>query len=124
MCQLCGINDIAASARFPKPVATLLPDIKFLIKSSHDEYESHKRLPEPKIPPSESFLDVLRLLNAALEQLETERVTWWTSPKKRDLRKRLDLECDQKKLTELHKINNTAVERIEAMTAKLGTFVK
>jgi hypothetical protein len=30
----------------------------------------------------------------------------------------------ERKLTELHKINNAAVERIEGMEAKLGRFVR
>lgn len=48
----------------------------------------------------------------------------WMAPEKKELRRRLDADCDQKRMTELHKINNATSDRIEGMQAKLGTFVK
>jgi hypothetical protein len=72
----------------------------------------------------DSLLDILRLLATVLEELESDRQKWWTSPEKREQRRRLEEEVDQRKLSALHKINNETNERIEAMSAKLGLFVQ
>lgn len=72
---------------------------------------------------SEDLLDSLRLILAVVEELEDDRQKWWTSLMKREQRL-LEEEGDQKKLSQLHKINNETTERIEVMNAKLGTFVK
>jgi hypothetical protein len=77
-----------------------------------------------KGPNPETLLDILRLTSAAVDELEKGREAWWMSPEKKAMRRRLDEECNQAKLTELHKINNATAERIEAMQARLGTFVK
>lgn len=124
MCQLCGIKDISTQVRWPKPLEPSIKDLDFLVSTAHDDYQTNKGLCALKETIPALLLDALRLLATALDQLETEREDWWTTPEKRSLRKRLDADCDQKKLTELHKINNTAKERIEAMLARLGTFVK
>lgn len=123
MCQVCAINDIATRERWPKPLEAPVEDIKFLVISAHDEYESNKdHIVAKNIP--EGLLDILRTLATAVDELEGDREKWWSAPEKRVLRKRLDADCDIKRLTELHKINNATSERIEAMNAKLGGFVK
>ncbi|KAK3081845.1 hypothetical protein LTR53_020440, partial [Teratosphaeriaceae sp. CCFEE 6253] len=50
-----------------------------------------------------SLLDVLRMIATSLEELERDREAWWAAPEKRALRKRLEGECNQEKLTSLHK---------------------
>lgn len=126
MSQLCTIKSVASRDRWPKPLEHHKADIDLLITSAHDEYAAYQILKQADnaTKPPESLLEPLRLLATVLEDLEEGRQGWWTSPEKRALRKRLEEECDQKKLTELHKINNGTVERIEAMSAKLGQFVK
>ena len=131
MCQLCTIKDLATRDRWPKPLEHHKSDIEFLITSAHDEYNTFKTpkatSPEPnatKPKTPDSLLDILRLLAIVLEELESDRQKWWTSPEKREQRRRLEEEADQRKLSALHKINNEMNERIEAMSAKLGLFVK
>lgn len=74
--------------------------------------------------PPESLLELLKTLAEQLDVLESERETWWTSPEKRALRKRLEDNCDQRKLSDLQKINNTTASSLEALSAKLGGFVR
>lgn len=126
MCQLCAIKNIAARDRWPKPLEHHQADLDFLITSAHDDYIAYQTQKQSNkdAPTPESLLDVLRLLATVLEDLEEDRQKWWSSPEKREQRRRLDEECNQKKLSELHKINNSTMERIEAMSAKLGQFVK
>ena len=124
MCQLCAITDISTQARWPKALEPSIKDIDFLITTAHDEYEANKAACQNKTTIPASLLDVLRLLATAIDELEVDREEWWTAPERKDLRRRLDSACDYKKMTELQKINNTTSERIEAMQAKLGTFVK
>jgi hypothetical protein len=124
MCQLCGISDIAAKHKWPKPLEASITDLKLLITTAHDEYEANKSLCASKTSIPESLLDILRLLSAAIDDLENGREAWWISPEKKAMRRRLDEECSQAKLTELHRINNATAERTEAMQARLGTFVK
>lgn len=71
-----------------------------------------------------SLQDLLCTLSHELDVLESDREKWWTSPEKRRLRQQLEQDCNQRKLSDLHKINNGAAERVEAMVAKLGAFVK
>ena len=126
MCQSCTIKPFASRDRWPKPLEHHKADIELLITSAHDEYIAFQDLKilnkEARAP--EPLLELLRLLATVLDGLEDDRQAWWTSPEKRELRRRLEEGCDQKKLTELHKINNGTIERIEAMSAKLGQFVK
>lgn len=124
MCQLCGIKETASQARWPKPLEAAVKDIDFLITTAHDDYEANKSKCATKTTIPESLLDVLRLLSTALDELEADREKWWSAPEKRELRKRLNADCDQKRLTELHKINNATTQRIESMQGRLGTFVK
>ena len=128
MCQLCEIKNIAKRDRWPKNVENHKKDIDFLVTSAHDEYTVSRSKAKAKtnesVKASDPLLDFLRLLVALIEEVEADREKWWTSPQKREQRKNLELECDQKKLSELHKINNKVVEGVEAMNARLGLFVK
>lgn len=126
MCQLCNVKAIALRDRWPKPLEHHKADIELLITSAHDEYIAFHdlKLSDKNQRPPESLLELLRLLATVLEDLEDDRQKWWSLPEKRERRKRLEEECDQTKLTELYKINNGTVERIEAMSAKLRQFVK
>lgn len=127
MCNLCAIQEISSQGRWPKPLEEPVKDITFLVSTSHDEYESNKTACQKKTTIPESLLDTLRLLAAALEELDSDREKWWSSDDKRAMRKRLDAECtseSQRKLTDLHKINNATNEKIESMKAKLGVFCK
>jgi hypothetical protein len=68
---------------------------------------------------------LLRTLKGALTSLSHERSAWWKS--KSPLIKQLKEDVSgqsERRLTELHKINNSAVDRIEGMEAKLGGFVR
>lgn len=129
MCQLCQIKDIAARDRWPKAIDHHKSDINFLVTSAHDEYTTttsskSQTKPSDRVQASAPVLDFLRLLSALLEQVDADREAWWTSPAKREQRRKLEMECEQKKLSELHKINNKVVEGVEAMNARLGLFVK
>ena len=128
MCQLCTIKQLATRHRWPNPLEHHKSDVDFLVTSAHDEYTAYKSRTstdsnkKPTVP--ESLLDILRILATLLEELESDRQKWWTSPEKREQRRRLEEEADQRKLSALHKINNETNERIEAISAKLGLFVK
>lgn len=131
MCQLCSIAPLAASHKWPKPLETSIKDADFLVKTAHDAYTNFTTsLPtatagfQNRPPPPESLLDTLRTLSALLETLEEDRITWWLSPEKKAMRKRLEEGGKTDDLTKLQKINNATSERIGAMEAKLGGFVK
>ena len=126
MCQLCGITTPTTNGRWPKPLEHPIADVNFLVTCGHDEFIAFQKTKQSdkKAPTTEKLLDVLRLLASALEELEAGQQAWWTSPGKREQRRRLDEECDQKTLSELHRIDNSTEERIEAISAKLGSFVK
>ena len=126
MCRICAIKDIAVRDPWPKPLEHYKADINLLVTSAHDEYvayQSAQQLDKDAQAP-DNLLDLLRLMAKLLDQVEDDRQSWWLSPEKRELRRRLEEDCDQKKLSELHKIDNGTTERIEAMNAKLGGFVK
>ena len=126
MCQLCGIKEIAARDRWPKPLEHHKGDIDFLVTCANDEYlafQTKKQIAKDASLP-DALLEILRLLAALLDKVESDREKWWSSSEKREQRKRLGEDCDQKKLSELHKINNGVIERVEAMNAKLGLVVK
>ena len=124
MCQLCTIRDIATQAQWPKPLGAQIKDIHFLITTAHDDYEANRPACQSRSTIPASLLDVLRLLATAMDELEVDREKWWMAPEKKELRRRLDAQGDYGKLTKLQKINNTTSERIEAMQARLGTFVR
>lgn len=130
MCQLCAIKTVTARDRWPKPLDHHKADVDFLVTTAHEEHDK-TQAPATKenksskiIPASDELLDVLRMLNTLLATIEEDREAWWTSPAKRQMRKELELTCNQTKLSELHKVNNRVVEGLEGMEAKLGGFVK
>lgn len=117
MCQICAIKTLAARDRWPKPVEAHKKDLGFLIDTIHDEFETFKakKMVSPKLMPPDSLLDVLRLLNAQLDRLEDDRKAWWSSPEKRAMRQRLELEGAQQKLSDLHKVGiDTFLDRRRA----------
>ncbi|KAK3109922.1 hypothetical protein LTR53_016330 [Teratosphaeriaceae sp. CCFEE 6253] len=124
MCQICGLRDLAIQIRWPKPLEPPIKDLDFLVSTAHDDYAANKAACARKEMIPASLLDVLRMIATSLEELERDREAWWAAAEKRALRKRLEGECDQQKLTSLHKVNNATSERIEAMEARLGTFVR
>lgn len=128
MCQLCEIENIVARDRWPKNIEHHKQDVNFLVTSAHDEYTASRSKAQPRtnqpIAASEALIDLLRLLTTLIEEVESDHEKWWTSAAKRQQRKELELESNQKKLTELHKINNKLNESVEAMNARLGLFVK
>ncbi|KAK4498957.1 hypothetical protein PRZ48_009468 [Zasmidium cellare] len=126
MCQLCAVKDLISKDRWPKPLETQKKDIAFLVDTIHDEFQTYEKLKSnsSSSPPPESLLEPLRMLSQTFDVLEADREAWWSSPEKRALRQRLERECEQRKLSDLHKINNTATSSIEALSAKLGQFTK
>ncbi|KAI7211849.1 hypothetical protein KC333_g7433 [Hortaea werneckii] len=117
MCQICSIKQIASQDRWPKPLESAVQDITFLVQTIHTDYEANKPQCTTKATIPEDLLENLRLLSLALEQLDHDREGWWYSPEKKEQRRRLEGEGQERKMTELQKINNAA-------TAKLGLFVK
>ncbi|KAI6879908.1 hypothetical protein KC360_g7640 [Hortaea werneckii] len=124
MCQICSIKQIASQDRWPKPLESAVQDINFLIQTIHTDYEANKSQCGTKETIQEELLENLRLLSLALEQLDHDREAWWYSPEKKEQRRRLEGEGQDRKLTELQKINNAAATMVEGMHAKLGGFVK
>lgn len=126
MCQVCAIKQLAAKERWPKSVEAHKRDLNFLVDAIHDEYLKYqaKKLNTPSTTLPSSLLELLRTLSHQLDVLESDREIWWTSPEKRALRQHPETESDQKRLSELHKINNTTVSSIETLEAKLGQFVR
>ena len=123
MCQLCSITTLASSARWPKPLEPSISDLNFLIICVHDQHEAWKK--SENADTCKALLSLLRTLSGALTSLGHERSAWWKS--KTPLIKQLKTEVSgqsERKLTELHKINNSAVDRIEGMEAKVGGFVR
>lgn len=76
MCQLCPIKNTAAQTRWPKPLESNIKDIDFLITTAHDDYEANKAKCGDKVTIPDSLLDVLRLLEDALNELEADREKW------------------------------------------------
>ncbi|KAK4629411.1 hypothetical protein CLAFUR4_08631 [Fulvia fulva] len=126
MCQICSIKEAAAKERWPKPVEASKKDLIFLVDSIHTEYIQYNNVKRstPNAPPPDALLDLCRMLSDQLDALEVDREAWWTSPEKRATRQRLEADLDQKRLSALHKINNSCIESIEGLSAKLGGFVK
>ncbi|KAI7262516.1 hypothetical protein KC345_g9406 [Hortaea werneckii] len=124
MCQICSINRIATQDRWPKPLESAVQDINFLIQTIHTDYEANNPPCTTKESIPDDLLENLRLLSLALEQLDHDREEWWYSPEKKEQRRRLEGEGQDRKLTELQKINNAAATMVEGMQAKLGVFVK
>lgn len=129
MCQLCSISTLA-TGRWPKPLESSISDLSFLITCIHSQHEAWKKAEGTAAVTNTNtneeraaLLSLLRTLSGTLTSLGHERSAWWRS--KTPLIKQLKEEVSgERKLTELHKINNAAVERIEGMEAKLGVFVR
>lgn len=121
MCQICSIKEAAAKERWPKPVEASKKDLIFLVDSIHTEYIQYNNVKRstPNAPPPDALLDLCRMLSDQLDALEVDREAWWTSPEKRAMRQRLEADLDQKRLSALHKINNSCIESIEGLSAKL-----
>jgi hypothetical protein len=130
MCQLCSIKELAKRDRWPKPLEHYQADIELLVTSSHDDYEKFKAQGSSAsdsvkaADAKAALLDNLHTLVDLLEEVDADRQKWWTSPEKRETRQRLQEEGNQQKLSNLHKINNDVNERVEAMNARLGQFVR
>jgi hypothetical protein len=95
MCQLCTIETLATEIRWPEPLERLVKGLDFLLDTAHDDYEANKAACRKDTVP-ESVLDVLRLINTAIEELDTAREKWWFAPEKA-LRRRLEADCDSKR---------------------------
>lgn len=126
MCQLCPISTLA-TARWPKPLESSITDLTFLISCIHTQHVAWKKAEAEASVNIENertaLLSLLRTLSGTLTSLSHERRAWWQS--KTPLIKELKEDVSgQGKLTQLHKINNAAAERIEGMEAKLGGFVR
>jgi hypothetical protein len=105
MCQLCTVIDLAKRDHWPKPLEHHKSDIDFLITSAHDEYSTYRSTQLNKkgntkstnsndtmpVPP-DSLLDILCLLATLLEEIESDRQKWWTSPEKTGQRRALEEE--------------------------------
>lgn len=133
MCQLCRITPTATSARWPKPVESSIADLNFLVTYAHDQHEAWQKSQQNQdgtnnatvTDPLAALLETLRTLSTALTPFERERMAWWKGKAALVKKLNLDVGADgQAKLTELHKINNCARERVEVMEARLGGFVK
>jgi hypothetical protein len=153
MCQICTITTLSTSARWPKPLESCIADLHFLITCVHDQHAAWEKQQKAltatnttnTLNPNTAslatsynsttatnantqtkpLLSILRTLSASLTSLEHERAAWWKS--KTPLIKSLKDEVSgqsEKRLTELHKINNSAIEQLGGMEAKLGGFVR
>jgi hypothetical protein len=141
MCQLCALNTISKSSRWPKPLESLIPDLTLLVSTAHTTLATHqttsaapsttkdKKISAPSttitITPAAKhspLLPTLRDINTLLELLEEERVKWWQS--KSSERKFWRETYQEDKLTGINVVNNKTVEMIESLMAKLGTFCR
>jgi hypothetical protein len=141
MCQLCALNTISKSSRWPKPLEPLVSDLTLLVNTAHTTLTTSKSTPtttpakedETISAPSTTInitpatkhsplLPTLRDINTLLELLEDERVKWWQS--KSSERKFWRETYQEDKLTGINVVNNKTVEMIEGLKAKLGTFCR
>ena len=106
-----------------------MSDLQFLMTFIHSQHEAWEESEVTKRNDNNdarsALLSLLRTLSGALTSLGHERTAWWKS--KTALIKQLKQEVSgqsERKLMELHKINNSVVDRIEGMEAKLGGFVR
>lgn len=134
MCQVCTpISALASSGRWPKPLESSIADLNFLVTCIHSEQEHINRNDEKDTSNDDkgicnscdALFSLLRDLHAMLTSLDHERAAWWKSkaPMIRQLKEEVST-TSERKLTELHKINNACTERIEGMEAKLGLYVR
>jgi hypothetical protein len=124
MCQICTITTLSTSNYLrPRPARCLGKQQKSLTSTSTSSTSATTTTNTNA--QTKPLLSLLRTLSASLTSLEHERAAWWKS--KTPLIKALKDEVSgqsEKRLTELHKINNSAIERLEGMEAKLGGFVR
>jgi hypothetical protein len=141
MCQLCALNTISKSSRWPKPLESLVSDLGLLISTAHitlttskstsaaTPAKEDKKISAPSttinitpVVKHSPLLPTLRDINTLLELLEEERVKWWQS--KSSERKFWRETFQEDKLTGINVVNNKTVEMIEGLKAKLGTFCR
>lgn len=129
MCQLCSISTLA-TGRWPKRLESSISDLSFLISCIHSQHEAWKKAEDTTTTTNTNeergaLLSLLRTLSDTLTSLGHERSAWRRSktPMIKQLKEDL-LGQSERKLTELHKIYDAAVERIEGIEAKLGGFVR
>lgn len=141
MCQLCSLNTISTSFRWPKPLEPFISDLGLLVTTAHSELSTHKHnsaLPcaADKKPPTTSrptititaapkpslLVPTLRDINTLLEVLEEERLKWWQAkaPKRKFWRETYQ----EDKITKINVVNNKTVEMIEGLKARLGGFCR
>ncbi|KAH0284896.1 hypothetical protein M436DRAFT_52817 [Aureobasidium namibiae CBS 147.97] len=144
MCQLCSLNTISTSSRWPKALEPLISDLSLLVTTAHTELNcppknSAASSAEEKNPSSLStttkititttaqqkpslLIPTLRDISTLLEVLEDERAQWWQA--KAPERKFWRETCQEEKLTKINVVNNKTVEMIEEFKAKLGIFCR
>lgn len=142
MCQLCTLNTISTSSRWPKPLEPLISDLSLLITTAHSVLSTHKlnsaapgtkvkntsttpalKITMTTVPKQPStVIPTLRDINTLLELLEDERVKWWQA--KASERKFWRETYQEDKLTKINVVNNKTTEMIETLKAKLGLFCR
>jgi hypothetical protein len=141
MCQLCALNTISKSSRWPKPLEPLVSDLTLLVNTAHSTLTTSKSTStaasakeDKKISAQSTTINItpatkhspllptLRDINTLLELLEDERVKWWQS--KSSERKCWRETYQEDKLTGINVVNNKTVEMIEGLKAKRGTFCR
>lgn len=152
MCQLCLISTITNGSRWPNPTTSSVEDVIFLATTCHEQYSSwqskartsqvspslssatfsasvERSTTTPDIKVSKTAPKTLHedtcLLVTAVKDLEDQRQSWWAG--KFGMVRKLQDSChegDAEKATEIHKINNTTIGKIESVEARAGGFVK
>ncbi|KAH0384614.1 hypothetical protein KCU92_g4350, partial [Aureobasidium melanogenum] len=148
MCQLCVLNTITQSSRWPKPLESLISDLHLLVTTAHSEFNSYNVSPtsdtsdklhsiqstttttititktakNPSTTTKSSLLTTLRDIKTLLELLEEERIKWWNGKAKE--RKHWRETYQEDKITKINVVNNKTVEMIESLKARLGTFCR
>ncbi|KAG9563268.1 hypothetical protein KCU71_g3933, partial [Aureobasidium melanogenum] len=149
MCQLCVLNTVSQSSRWPKPLESLISDLHFLVNTAHFEFNSYnpsttsdtneklhsipsttstttititKTATNPPTTTKSSLLTTLRDIKTLLELLEEERIQWWNGKAKE--RKYWRETYQEDKITKINVVNNKTVEMIESLKARLGTFCR
>ncbi|CAD0083964.1 unnamed protein product [Aureobasidium vineae] len=141
MCQLCVLNTISQSSRWPKPLEPLISDLHLLVTTAHTELRVHKTsavtsatqdtkpsttstITITKAHPrtNSSLFTTLRDIKPLLELLEDERANWWNN--KANERKHWRETYQEDKITKINVVNNKTVEMIEGCKARLGTFCR
>lgn len=82
-------------------------------------------MPKKNASAPKHLLENACLLATAVKDLEEQRQDWWAS--KTVMIRKLQDSCedgDAKKVTELHKINNATLGKIESIEARVGGIVK